>query len=224
MEEKTDPLTALVAQPQGVSGSRTLQLSGSFRAIVGQTLLILALLMCAGELAARSATFQAPLTAPKLGSRHYQLGHKLALLDATVKQSGPIDCIFIGSSVADLGFDPDSFRNSYREVSGRDIHCFNFGIDASTAASTAALARILVEDYRPRLLIFGMDPRDIAVASEEPDPQAVLDTPWIKYRMGAFSRRVADRAFISLPLSPPSESPVPSEARRHASVLYKSEE
>ena len=108
-----------------------------------------------------------------MGSRHYQLGHKLALLDAAVKRNGPIDCIMLGSSMVDVGFNPESFQHAYRQATGREIHCFNFGIDASSAASAAALARILIEDYHPRFIIFGTDPRDYAIPSTDRDPAAV---------------------------------------------------
>ena len=122
-----------------------------------------------------------------MGSRHYQLGHKLALLDELIKKIGRVDCIMLGSSVVDHGFDPAAFETGYKEIMGRDIRCFNFGIDASTAASTAALVRIVVEDYHPRLVLIGTDPRDYAVPREDPDPAVILNSPWVAYRQGDFS-------------------------------------
>ena len=122
-----------------------------------------------------------------MGSRHYQLGHKLAFLNMLARKNGHIDCIMLGSSMADTGFDPVAFETGYKELMGRDIHCFNFGIDASSALSTAALARIVVEDYHPSLLIIGTDARDYAVPREDPDPAVVLNTPWVAYRQGDFS-------------------------------------
>jgi hypothetical protein len=122
-----------------------------------------------------------------MGSRHYQLGQKLALLDDSIRKHGPLDCVMLGSSMVDTGFDPDAFQRGYNAITGRRIHCFNFGIDASSAASTAALVSILVEDYRPPLVIVGTDPRDYAVPSEDRDPNVILSTPWVKYRQGQFS-------------------------------------
>jgi hypothetical protein len=165
----------------------TLQLVKPFGMTFWLTTIILLLLMGAAECVARSEFFQAPLTPPKMGSRHYQLGYKLALLDVEVEQYGHIDCIMVGSSMVDVGFDPDSFQKVYQDITGQDIHCFNFGIDASSAASAAALIRILVEDYHPRLLILGTDPRDYAVPSTDRDTAVILDTPWVKYRQGQFS-------------------------------------
>ena len=149
--------------------------------------LFLLLFTAAAENIARSESFQAPLTPPKMGSRHYQLGHKLALLNGLTRKLGHVDCIILGSSMVDNGFDPAAFEAGYNELTGRDINCFNFGIDASSATSIAALARIIVEDYHPRLLIVGTDPRDYAVAREDPDPAVVLNTPWVAYRQGDVS-------------------------------------
>ena len=122
-----------------------------------------------------------------MGSRHYQLGHKLTLLDKSIEMHGPLDCVFVGSSIVDLGFDPQAFRQGYKQITGEDIHCFNFGIDASSATSTAAIARILVEDYKPRFLIFGTDARDYAVSIDDKDPAVILETDWVGYRQGEFS-------------------------------------
>jgi hypothetical protein len=122
-----------------------------------------------------------------MGSRHYQLGHKLALLNVLTRKTGHVDCIMLGSSMVDSGFDPAAFETGYQGITGQDIQCFNFGIDAATAASTAALTRIIVEDFHPRLLMVGTDARDYAVPSDDPDPVVILHTPWVAYRQGEFS-------------------------------------
>jgi hypothetical protein len=148
---------------------------------------MLLLLVGAAELITRSEAFQALLREPAMGSRHYQLGRKLARLEAVIKDDGPIDCLIIGSSMVDGGFDPRAFHNGYKQASGQAVRCFNFGIDASTAASAAAIAQILIEDYQPRLLIYGTDARDYAVSPAENDPAVILESNWIRYRLGHFS-------------------------------------
>jgi hypothetical protein len=139
------------------------------------------------EIVARMDAFQAQLTTPPMGSGHYQLGQKLAYLDREVQKNGRIDCIVIGSSMVDVGFDPEAFARGYREIKGQDIRCFNFGIDSSSAASTHAIARIMLEDYHPRLLIIGTDARDYVVPQDASEIAVLMDTPWIKYRLGDFS-------------------------------------
>ena len=165
----------------------TLQITPPFGKTIWLTLIFLFFLGGTAEGLARSEFFEALLTPPKMGSAHYQLGHKLTLLDEFVEKNGSVDCVAIGSSMVDVGFNPDSFQKGYREVAGRDIRCFDFGIDASTAASAAALAKILVEDYHPRFLILGTDARDYAVPSTDRDPAVILESPWIRYRQGDFS-------------------------------------
>jgi hypothetical protein len=172
-------------KPLGNSG--TLQLTMPPGKTFALTIVFLFLLGLTAEWIARSEVFQLPLTPPKMGSRHYQLGHKLALLNVLARTTGHVDCIMLGSSMVDTGFDPSAFETGYKEMTGQGIHCFNFGIDASSAASTAALARIIVEDYHPRLLLVGTDPRDYAVPREDPDPSVVLNSPWVAYRQGEFS-------------------------------------
>jgi hypothetical protein len=167
--------------------SATLQITTAPGKTVWFTGLLFILLITVAEWVARSESFQVSLTPPTMGSRHYQPGHKLVLLNALVRKTGHVDCIMLGSSTVDTGFDPSAFETGYKEITGRDIHCFNFGIDASSAASTAALARIIVEDYQPRLLIIGTDARDYAVPREDPEPAVVLNTPWVAYRQGNFS-------------------------------------
>lgn len=163
--------------------SNTLRLTAPFGKTFWLTVVLLILMVSTAEGITRWDVFQAPLTPPRLGSRHSQLGYKLTLLDAALRK-GPVDCIALGSSIIDVGFDPDYFQKGYREAAGRDIHCFNFGIDASSSISVAALARILVEDYQPRLLIYGTDARDYVIPPEDPDTAVVLDTPWVRYRQG----------------------------------------
>ena len=167
--------------------STTLQLRSAPGKTIWFTLVLFILIIAVAEWVARSESFQVLLAPPRMGSRHSQLGHKLALLNVLARNTGHVDCIMLGSSMVDNGFDPAAFATGYKELTGRDLQCFNFGIDASSAASTAALARIVVEDYRPRLLIIGTDPRDYAVPREDRDAAVVLNTPWVAYRQGDFS-------------------------------------
>jgi hypothetical protein len=158
-----------------------------FGKTLGLTLLMFILVTGIAEIIVRSNTFQSILREPEMGSSHYQIGRKLARLDAIVENSGPIDCLIVGSSMVDVGFDPRSFREGYKNGGEQDIRCFNFGIDASTAASSAAIAKVLIDDYQPRLLIYGTDARDYAVPSEDKDPAVILESNWIRYRTGHFT-------------------------------------
>ena len=172
---------------RGILRDGTLQMQRPFGKTLGLTLLMFILVTGIAEIIVRSNTFQSILREPEMGSSHYQVGRKLARLDAIVENSGPIDCLIVGSSMVDVGFDPRSFREGYKNGGEQDIRCFNFGIDASTAASSAAIAKVLIDDYQPRLLIYGTDARDYAVPSEDKDPAVILESNWIRYRTGHFT-------------------------------------
>jgi hypothetical protein len=174
-------------QIKGFGKQGTLCLQRPFGKTIALTLIMLLLLGGIAEFITRLDTFQMLLREPAMGSRHYQLGRKLARLEADININGPIDCLIIGSSMVDVGFDPRAFRAEYKQANGQDIRCFNFGIDASTAVSAAAIAQILIEDYQPRFLIYGTDARDYAVPPEENDPAVILESNWVQYRLGNFS-------------------------------------
>jgi hypothetical protein len=151
------------------------------------TAICLAGILVVAELITRNAIFQAQLTAPDLDSRQYQMGRKLALLESSIEQWGTLDCLVLGSSAVDLGFDPAAFSSSFEELTGQPLHCFNFGMEGMPMAGTAAMAQVLVEDYGPRLLIVLTDARDFAVKRNEEDAIAVLETAWVQDRLGKFS-------------------------------------
>src|SRR5213596_1258758 len=94
----------------------TLQIRTAPGKTVWLTVLLFILLTAVAEGVARSESFQAPLTPPKMGSRHYQLGHKLALLNVLARKTGRVDCIMLGSSMVDTGFDPAAFQTGYQEM------------------------------------------------------------------------------------------------------------
>jgi hypothetical protein len=166
---------------------KTLQLSWPIGKTLGLAFVIMVLLGGVGESIARSELFQSTLTPPRMGSRHSHLGPKLYRLDAIKEREGQIDCLMIGSSIVNLDFDPQAFAEGYKHATGQDIHCFNFGIDALTATSTAALVQILIEDYQPRLLIYGTDARDYAVPQEAEVNFVIFESGWIQYRLGRFT-------------------------------------
>jgi hypothetical protein len=151
------------------------------------TAVILVLYFFVGEAVARSDRFQAKFAGPTWGSRHAHFERQLDHLNHFVNHVGPVDCLFLGSSMVISDIDPLSFANAYQNESGEAIRCFNFGVDGLSALGAAALAKILVADYQPRLLVYGTDARDYAVEPEAEDATAILDTPWIRYRLGEFS-------------------------------------
>src|SRR4051794_37844514 len=113
------------------------------RPIVGPVtraaVIILIVVLGGSEVLARSAPIQSILVAPSVGSEQYQLGPKLLLLDRLIQRDGPVDCIFIGSSMVLRGIDPEIVSAAYRDETGRSIKCFNFGLFSLDAAAAGKL-------------------------------------------------------------------------------------
>jgi hypothetical protein len=147
----------------------------------------LALLFAGSEVVARSQIFKAHVIASDRGSAHDQFELQLGRLETIVAIEGGVDCIFLGNSMVWRGFDPEVFASAYSDQTGHSMRCFNFGVDGMPASSAGALASILIQDYRPQLLIYGTDARDYAVTAETRDAAVLLDTPWLRYRRGQFS-------------------------------------
>jgi hypothetical protein len=151
------------------------------------TLLFLLLLVGGTEGIARTQFFQSRLTVPTLNSRHRQFEWQWYQLQQVAQADGSVECIALGNSMVLGGFDPLAFGRAYEEETGKTLRCFNFGVDAIPTMTAGALAQILMAEYHPRLLIYGMDARDLAVTRTDQDTTVILDMPWIRYRLGHFN-------------------------------------
>jgi hypothetical protein len=165
----------------------TLNLTSPFGTTLGLALAFFLVLLVAVEGLLRTQLFEAHFLATQRGSRHRQFEIQLGLLETIVAREGPIECIFLGNSMVMHGFEPIIFAQAYRAQTGRSIRCFNFGIDGLPTVVAGALSKVLVEDFQPRLLIYGTDARDYNVTMNAEDASVLMDTPWLKYRLGEFS-------------------------------------
>jgi hypothetical protein len=143
-------------------------------------------LLVAAELLARTELVRSRLLAPSVGTSVRQLDLQLASLAAFVRAGGPVDCLALGSSTVRLGIDPDPLGEALARKSGRGVRCFNFGVEGFKATEVAAIADILVADYRPGLLIYGTTPLDYGTLDGEHRPDGVETAPWVRYRRGHF--------------------------------------
>lgn len=127
------------------------------------------------------------LRAPSFGSEHHQFEIQLSRMEAAYKKQGSIDCIFVGDSLVWLDMDPLKFSEGYKASTGKDISCFNFGIAALPASGVSVLTEILVKEYNPKLIVYGLHANSLVVAREHPDTKILLDTDWVKYESGVFN-------------------------------------
>ncbi|HEX3052058.1 MAG TPA: hypothetical protein VHP83_15470 [Aggregatilineaceae bacterium] len=165
---------------------RTLQLTFPF----GQTLLLAGVILMglAGLLegAARLPAIQAHLPEPSWSTSFPDLETRLRLLDDYPK---PVNCFFVGSSVAAVDVQPDVVALAYQKQHQEPINCFNFGVSTLTPAQVVLVVDYLVERYHPRLIIYVLSPRDLSpeanpVADRVPD---LRDFEWLTYYQGEWS-------------------------------------
>jgi hypothetical protein len=111
------------------------------------------------------------------------LDWQLEQIAAMAAAPGGLDCVILGNSLTLQGVDPDAFAAAYARRTGGSIRCYNFSIAGMRVEGALALARVLVEDYQPWLLVFGASGRDLNRASAAP---RVHDVAWLRYRAGDF--------------------------------------
>jgi hypothetical protein len=150
-------------------------------------MILLGLLVGLAEMLFRTNVFESHFIATRRTGRHRQFELQLGRLDSIVAREGSINCIFLGNSMVWRGFDPEAFARGYEKRVGQGMRCFNFGVDGMPVVTAGALARILVKDYHPNLLIYGTDARDYAIPRVSEDATVLLDSPWLRYRLGQFS-------------------------------------
>lgn len=147
------------------------------------SLALLAALLATCELAARSAAVRARLLDPSVDSPSRPFEQQLAVLDANAR-TGPIDCVFLGSSLVLTGLDPDVFAAAQAQAGGRPLRCVNLAVPGMKATDVAMLARIVAEDHHPGLLVYGASYRDFSAQRDGPELEAL---PWVRYRLGEWS-------------------------------------
>lgn len=170
----------------GLSNS-TLQLERPSSRVIALTALFLGVFVSAAEFIVRQPQVQANLPFPGLNGQHRQMERQWHRLEVLTRSGVNIDCIALGNSMVLNGFIPAVFDREFYEGSGERISCFNFGVDGMSPVSTSALAQILMETYHPRLLVFGTDARDFAVAQDSWENTVFTDMSWIQYRLGRFN-------------------------------------
>ena len=141
---------------------------------------LIAILACA-ETASRSEFVSSRLAAPSLGNPSRILEVHLAKLDRIAHGAERADCILIGSSLVLFGIDPDAFDAAYHEHAADRLRSYDLGVPGISASALSAVARIVAEDYHPKLFIYGMSANDFTERRRAPP---IETTAWVRYRSG----------------------------------------
>ena len=166
----------------------TLCLSWPFGQTLALAVVVLLLMVSGLEMVFRLPAVESRLPTPSIGSNHEQLEIQVYRLHRFAA-SGPVDCIFLGSSMVRSGIQPATFADAYRQQTGQSLRCFTFGLSGLTASAAGLLADYLVNTYHPRLLVYGVSPRDFneAVAVQGFSGAKLARLDWMRYQRGAFT-------------------------------------
>jgi hypothetical protein len=166
----------------------TLHLAWPFGQTFALAMIVMLVIVSGLEMVFRLPAVESRLPAPSIGSNHGQLEVQVFRLHQ-MAASGPVDCIFVGSSMVRSGIQPAAFADGYRQQTGESLRCFTFGLSGLTASAAGMLADYLVNTYHPRLLIYGLAPRDFneAVVAEGFSGAELSRLDWMKYQLGEFN-------------------------------------
>ena len=139
------------------------------------------------EWAARQPFVQEQVPYQAFGTNHTQMEIQLDYLDRFVEDHGAPDCFIFGSSQAFRGVDADALTIALNSGTGDDFSCYNFGVTGSQVATTSVLAKILMEEYHPRLIIIGTSFLDYTEGRERQLDERFINSEWLKYKTGRFS-------------------------------------
>lgn len=139
------------------------------------------------ELLARQESLTGGLPVPSVGTGHRELDYKLVMIDRMVSREGAPDCLFLGSSAMYRAVDPEVFNEAFRKDLGRPVSSFNFGLKGLVLEGSSPMARVLVEDYQPRLLVAGVSPAALGLEAGTRSSRLIQDNPWVQYRLGRFN-------------------------------------
>lgn len=126
--------------------------------------------------------FFIPFSFPSLGSDNFYFDHKIYALESQMRWNGNLDCLVLGSSVANSDLDPEIIANAYRDKTGKQIHCFNIGIPALTAENAIPIADAIIQRYQPKVILFILIPRDLM--DHEFTVEQLEHNPWVDYHRG----------------------------------------
>jgi hypothetical protein len=158
---------------------------------IGQTLfqaLLYLLILCAGlEFLSRTPFVDGLLLPESYGTSHPHFETQLTRLKARAAQGEQIDCIFLGNSQVLFGVDPAEVEQGYFESTGRTIHCQNFGLGGLPPMTTEPLARLLIKNFHPSVIIFGTGLWDYSASNAQSINASIMSSPWVKYQLGTFS-------------------------------------
>jgi hypothetical protein len=119
-----------------------------------------------------------PYPSPSIGTSFPELDVKFQRL----WKYGSPNCLIIGSSMADTGFNPAIFENLINEKYKTNYRCFNMGFSSSMVEVSAAVANSLIKWNKIDLIIWGISAIDMDPNIK--DTRSIVDLPAFSYNNG----------------------------------------
>jgi hypothetical protein len=163
---------------------KTLKLAPPFGNLFSRSLIYLVIFCIFLELLARIPSLGNILPNESYGTSHPHFETQLIRLKEREKNEGHIDCIFLGNSQVLYGINPVVVEQTYFEKTNRSIRCQNFGLGGLKPSAAEGIARLLIKNFHPSIIIFGTGLWDYSAEQED---TSILSSPWVRYQLGNFS-------------------------------------
>ena len=170
-----------------MTGSAKLKISKPFGKTIAVSLLIMIAFAGIIEFGARTNFAQNNIPIQAYGTNHLQFEVQYAILEKYVEKNGAPECIIMGNSMAHRSMNPEVISQRIIKKTGTDLECFNFSIVGANIPVTAMMAKILINRFQPKLLIFGTSFIDYTERRETRVDERFLENPWLLYLLGEVS-------------------------------------
>lgn len=132
-------------------------MSARRRKLLLWTVSLLILFVGIGEVLSRSEVVQRLIPNDAYDFLEYgSAKNQLKRFSTYVHDYGIPNCVLLGSSLVQVGIDPEVFRQALMVESGITLDCYNFGMDASTLSSTEKVRTHLSKQYHPKYYVLGI--------------------------------------------------------------------
>jgi hypothetical protein len=145
-------------------------------------LLTIPLVLLAAEIVSRTPLGNL-LPAPSVNAESFLFDAKIYELEQQIRRDGTLDCLFLGSSVANSDIDPAVVEQVYRERTGKTIHCYNLGLPALTLENATPIAEAAITRFHPKVIIYAILPRDVHDVIANVNYLEKID--WVTFHRGA---------------------------------------
>jgi hypothetical protein len=154
---------------------------------VGATLwraLACLLVACAAaEGLARTPAARTIFPIESFGSSHPHFNTQVTRILARAA-GGRIDCIFVGDSQVLHDINPGVIEPILSANSGAPVRCQNFGLGGMTTLSAEDVARMLIQRFHPRVLVFGTSELNYVSSGLDASHESIVSSPWLQYELG----------------------------------------